>query len=130
SERLAVERRMSELARITNSIESPVMQTLALAGQGEFKNAVARAYIEESGRVILYAHNLPKVPDGRVYQMWVIVEKQEPVSAALLQVDATGEAKYASGQIQGLTGPVKVAVTLEPAGGVPAPTGPLVLAEG
>ena len=128
SERLAIEKRMSEMARITNVIESPVLQTLALAGQGEFRNAVARAYIEpESGRVILYAHNLPQAPDGRVYQMWVIVEKQAPLSAGLLQVDPKGEAQYDSGPIPGLEGAVKVAVTLEPAGGVPAPTGPFVL---
>lgn len=128
SERLAIEKRMSEMARITNVIESPVLQTLALAGQGEFRNAVARAYIEpESGRVILYAHNLPQAPDGRVYQMWVLVEKQAPLSAGLLKVDPKGEAQYDSGPIPGLEGAVKVAVTLEPEGGVPAPTGPFVL---
>ena len=128
AERLDLEKRMSDLARIANVIESPVMQTLALAGQGPFKDAVARAYIEpDTGRVILYAHNLPPVPDGRVYQMWVIVEKQAPLSAGLLKVDPKGEAQYDSGPIPGLEGAVKVAVTLEPAGGVPAPTGPFVL---
>ena len=120
---------MTEMARIANVIESPVMQTLALAGQGEFKGAVARAYIEpDSGRVILYAHNLPPVPDGRVYQMWVLVEKQAPLSAGLLPVSPKGDAQYDSGPLPGgLEGAVKVAVTLEPAGGVPAPTGPFVL---
>lgn len=130
AERLAIEKRVSDLSRFANLIESPVMQTLALAGQGPFKGAVARAYIEpDTGRVILYAHNLPPAPDGRVYQMWVLVEKQAPLSAGLLSVDAQGEAKYDSGPLPGgLEGQVKVAVTLEPAGGVPAPTGPFVLA--
>jgi anti-sigma-K factor RskA len=128
SERLELERRMSEMARVYNTIEEPVMYTLALAGQGAFKNAVAKAFIQH-GRVVLYAHNLPPVPDGRVYQMWVIVEKQAPLSAGVLSVDAQGEAKYDSGPLPGLEGAVKVAVTLEPAGGVPAPTGPFVLAE-
>jgi anti-sigma-K factor RskA len=59
--------------------------------------------------------------------MWVIVEKQAPLSAGLLRVDSTGEAQYDSGPLPGLEGAVKVAVTLEPAGGVPAPTGPFVL---
>ena len=130
AERIDLEKRMSEMARIATVIESPVMQTLALAGQGPFKDAVARAYIEpETGRVILYAHNLPPVPDGRVYQMWVIVEKQAPLSAGLLHVDPKGEAQYDSGPLPGLEGSIKVAVTLEPAGGVPAPTGPFVLLE-
>jgi len=129
SERIALEKRMSEMARIANVIESPVAQTLALAGQGQFKGAFARAYIEpDSGRVILYAHNLPPVPDGRVYQMWVLVEKQAPLSAGVLQVSPKGDAQYDSGPLPGgLEGAVKVAVTLEPAGGVPSPTGPFVL---
>ena len=57
------------------ALEAPLARSLALAGQGEFRAALAKAYIEpESGRLILYAHNLPPVPDGLTYQIWVIVE--------------------------------------------------------
>jgi anti-sigma-K factor RskA len=127
SERIALENRLTNMSRIVAAIEAPLVRTLALAGQGEFRQAVAKAYIDpESGRLIVYAHNLPPVPDGRTYQLWVIVDKQ-PVSAGLLQADARGEAKYDTGRLQ-LGGSVSVAVTLEPAGGVPQPTGPLVLA--
>lgn len=131
SERVSLEKRLSSMSRIVAAIEAPLVRTLALAGQGDFRQAMAKAYIEpESGRLIVYAHNLPPVPDGRTYQLWVIVDKQ-PVSAGLLQADAKGEAKYDTGRIPELSGgSVSVAVTLEPAGGVPQPTGPLVLAEG
>jgi anti-sigma-K factor RskA len=129
SERVALENRLANVSRIVAAIEAPLVRTLALAGQGEFRKAIAKAYIEpESGRLIVYAHNLPPVPDGRTYQLWVIVDKQ-PRSAGLLKADATGEAKYDTGQLP-LHGTVSVAVTLEPEGGVPQPTGPLVLAEG
>ena len=130
SERIELEKRMSAMSRLYNTIEEPVMYTLALAGQGAFKGAFAKATVDQNGRVVLYAHNLPPVPDGRVYQMWVIVEKQAPLSAGVLAVNAQGEAQYDSGPLPGgLEGSLKVAVTLEPAGGVPAPTGPFVLAE-
>jgi anti-sigma-K factor RskA len=129
TERIALENRLSSMSRIVAAIEAPLVRTLALAGQGDFRNAIAKAYIEpESGRLIVYAHNLPPVPDGRTYQLWVIVDKQ-PISAGLLIADAHGEAKYDTGRLQ-LGGSVSVAVTLEPAGGVPKPTGPVVLAEG
>jgi anti-sigma-K factor RskA len=127
SERLELEEQMEKMARITNVMGAPVLTTLALAGQGPFSKAVAVAYIDQNGRVTLYAYHLPPVPDGRVYQMWVIGEKQAPLSVGLLTVDPQGESKYDSGPIRGLEGSVKVAVTLEPAGGVPAPTGPFVL---
>ena len=130
SERVSLENRLSNMSRIVATIEAPLVRTLALAGQGDFHTAMAKAYIEpESGRLIVYAHNLPPVPDGRSYQLWVIIDKR-PISAGLLQADANGEAKYDTGPLANLGGPVTVAVTLEPAGGVPQPTGPLVLASG
>ncbi|HTO09459.1 MAG TPA: anti-sigma factor [Myxococcota bacterium] len=130
SERVSLENRLTNMSRIVATIEAPLVRTLALAGQGDFQSAMAKAYLEpESGRLIVYAHNLPRVPDGRTYQLWVIVDKR-PISAGLLQADAKGEAKYDTGPLANLGGPVTVAVTLEPAGGVPQPTGPLVLASG
>jgi anti-sigma-K factor RskA len=126
--RVAAERRMAGLDRIVSALEAPLARSLALAGQGEYARAYAKAYIEpESGRLILYAHNLPPVPDGRTYQIWVIVEDQ-PRSVGVLQADSEGEAKYDAGRLADLHGPVKVAVTLESQGGSPRPTGPMVLA--
>jgi len=129
-ERVALEERLEGASRIVAAIGSPLVRTLALAGQGDFHQALAKAYIEpESGRLIIYAHNLPPAPDGRMYQLWVIVDKQ-PRSAGVLRADAQGEAKYDTGPLQGLGGHVSVAVTLEPDGGAARPSGPLVLAEG
>jgi anti-sigma-K factor RskA len=125
--RVAIEQRMAGLDRIVSALESPLARSLALAGQGEFQRATARAYLEpESGRLILYAHNLPPVPDGRTYQIWVIVE-DEPRSAGLFRSDSSGEAKYDTGRLQDLHGSVSVAVTLESEGGALRPTGPMVL---
>ncbi len=126
--RVAAEHRLGGLSRIVSALESPLARSLALAGQGEFRRAVARAYLEpESGRLILYAHNLPPVPDGHTYQIWVIVDDRHR-SAGIFQSDSSGEAKYDSGRLQDLDGPVTVAVTLEAEGGAPQPTGPVVLA--
>ncbi len=126
--RVAVEQRLAGLDRIVSALEAPLARSLALAGQGEFARAHAKAYLEpESGRLILYAHNLPPVPDGRTYQIWVIVQ-DEPRSVGVFRADSTGEAKYDAGRLEDLHGPVTVAVTLESAGGVARPTGPTVLA--
>jgi len=126
--RMAAERRLAGLDRIVSALEAPLARSLALAGQGEYARASAKAYIEpESGRLILYAHNLPPVPDGRTYQIWVIVGN-EPRSVGMLRADSEGEAKYDAGRLANLHGPVTVAVTLESQGGSERPTGPMVLA--
>lgn len=128
SRRMALEQRMAGLDRIVSALEAPLARSLALAGQGEFHRATAKAYLEpESGRLILYAHNLPPVPDGRTYQIWVIVAN-EPRSVGMFRSDSAGEAKYDAGRLQDLHGPVTVSVTLESEGGALQPTGPTVLA--
>ena len=117
------------LDRIVSALEAPLARSLALAGQGEFRQAVAKAYIEpESGRLILYAHNLPPVPDGRTYQIWVIVEDRAPQRGRVPRVTARARQSTTPAALQDLDGPVTVAVTLEPVGGASQPTGPTVLA--
>lgn len=128
SRRVAIEQRLVGLSRVVAAIEAPLVRSLALAGQGEFRAALAKAYLDPaSGRLILYAHNLPPVPDGQTYQIWVIVE-DEHRSAGVFRSDSHGEAKYDTGRLPDLEGPVTVAVTLEPEGGALQPTGPVVLA--
>jgi hypothetical protein len=66
----------------SRALEAPLARSLALRRPGRVSPSAAKAYLEpESGRLILYAHNLPPVPDGRTYQIWVIVADQ-PRSAS------------------------------------------------
>jgi anti-sigma-K factor RskA len=51
------------------------------------------------------------------------VTAQSPVSAGLLELDAAGRVTQAFNTPVDLARPVAIAVTDEPAGGVPAPTG-------
>jgi anti-sigma-K factor RskA len=75
-------------------------------------------------RGFLVVHYLPALPAGKMYQLWAIAG-QQMLSARLFQVDAVGHAA--------LLVPVAVAqpdrfeVTVEPAGGVAVPSGPLML---
>jgi anti-sigma-K factor RskA len=75
----------------------------------------------------LFVANLPRAPEGKAYELWTIGEGA-PRPAGLFQVDARGRGSHRVEPVAG-GAPVKVfAVTLEPEGGVPAPTGPMVLA--
>jgi anti-sigma-K factor RskA len=49
------------------------------------------------------------------------------LSAGLIEPDASGRADAVFATSPDIPNPVAVAVTLEPAGGVPAPTGPKYL---
>jgi len=86
-----------------------------------------RAFYHPRKGLLFYASNLPALPSDRTYQLWLVPAQGNPISAGVFQVDALG-----NGQILLPKLPLDVtakafAVTLEPAGGVPQPTGAKVL---
>jgi anti-sigma-K factor RskA len=97
-----------------------------LAGQTIAPKASARAFWSRSRGMVFTASNLPPLPAGRIYQLWVVTA-QAPISAGLLTPDATGNVSDIFNTPQDLPQPVAMAVTIEPAGGVPAPTGAMYL---
>ena len=72
--------------------------------------------------MVFNASNLPPLPAGRTYQLWVVTA-QAPISAGLLTPDAQGSVSETFNTPPDIPQPVAMAVTIEPAGGVPAPTG-------
>ena len=64
---------------------------------------------------------LPPLPKGKVYQLWVVT-RSAPLSAGLLTPDGSGHVMAVADMPPGVE-PVAVAVTIEPEGGVPSPTG-------
>ncbi len=125
--RQEVETRFSVLQDAVDALTAPRTQTVALAGQGSASGAVAKAFIDpDNRRLFLYVHNLPPLPPGSTYQLWLIVDGV-PVSAGVFGVEPNGTARLDGERIPALEGAITVAVTVEPAGGVPQPTGPMVL---
>lgn len=93
-----------------------------LAGQRLAPQASARAFWSRSGGLIFTASNLPPLPGGRTYQLW-IVTPGAPVSAGLLKPGEKGEVHGVFATPRDVTTLAAIAVTIEPEGGVSAPTG-------
>ena len=79
---------------------------------------------QEGSRVMFYAFNLPKLPAGRTYQLWII-RGQSPaiVSGGVFQPDQSGNAVVEFAGASMLRDVRQFAVTDEPAGGSRGPTG-------
>jgi anti-sigma-K factor RskA len=101
---------------------APDVARIDLAGQPVAVSARARALWSRQRGMVFTVANLPPLPTGRIYQVWVVTA-QAPVSAGLLTPDASGGGSVYFETPVDILPPVAVAVTLEPAGGVPAPTG-------
>lgn len=86
-----------------------------------------RAFYHPRKGLLFYAADLPVLPPTRTYQLWLVPAEGNPISAGVFQVDAHGNGQVLLPNLP--TGVVAkaFAVTVEPAGGVPQPTGPKVL---
>jgi len=93
-------------------------------GFGKGQPAPPRGNVFVNGRsgVLLIASNLPKLPPGRRFEMWVIPKGLAPRPAGMFGSSASGSG------FNLLPGPIDaaslglVAVTIEPEAGSPAPT--------
>jgi hypothetical protein len=98
-----------------------------LAGQTVAPASSARAFVSRQSGMAFTASQLPALSPDKAYQLWVIPQGSAPVSAGLLKPDATGHATLFYPVPPDMPPPAVIAVTVEPAGGVPAPTGDKVL---
>jgi anti-sigma-K factor RskA len=104
-------------------LSAPDLARVDLAGQPAAPSASARAFWSRSRGLVFTAANLPQLPAGRTYQLWVLTKEPAPISAGLLAPDASGSVNARFDTPRDLPTPVAMAVTLEPEGGVPSPTG-------
>jgi anti-sigma-K factor RskA len=116
----------SELQSAMGVLAAPDLVRIDLMGQAAAPTANARALWSRARGMVFAASNLPPLPTGRVYQVWVVTGPA-PVSAGLFMPDPAGAGLVYFTTPVDIPPPAAVAVTLEPAGGVPAPTGNMYL---
>jgi anti-sigma-K factor RskA len=113
-----------ELAKL---LKSPEAKVVSLAGTDVAKEAGAfLLYDPATQKVWLYAVRLPECPSGTTYQLWAI--DQKPVSVGTFHVDAGQTAYLLSKRLPDFARMKKFAISLEPGGGRPQPTGAIYLA--
>jgi anti-sigma-K factor RskA len=86
-----------------------------------------KVYYHPKKGLLFVAQNLPPIESGQVYQLWYVPKEGSPLSAGVFAPDAHGNATLMTPPSAKPMAPKAFAVTIEPAGGVRAPTGPEVL---
>ena len=122
--RAEIERQQAILALVRD----PGTQVVALAGLEPAPAAKARMIWNAPKGGLLMTAGLPAAPPGKAYQLWAIEGTKAPVSGGVFEVGADGAATVRVLPLPGVDKVDVFAVTLEPAGGVPAPTGQMYLA--
>ena len=109
-------------------VQDPATRVVVLTGLHPAPEAKARMlWHARVGGLLLVSGGLPPAPEGKAYELWAIVGKNAPVPAGLFTVDTKGTGSLRVAPLPGVEQVDVFAVTLEPEGGAPAPTGPMYL---
>ncbi len=81
-----------------------------------------------TNRWTLITHDLQSVPAGRTYQLWLVTAKAEKISAGTFNTDARGRAVVQATYALAEADLAAIAITEEPEGGSPQPTGAILVA--
>ncbi|MBW8876426.1 MAG: anti-sigma factor [Acidobacteria bacterium] len=114
-------------AQALQVVAAPGVKSVVLAGLGPAPQAKGQTYVNpRQGGALFYAFDLPALPQGKTYELWYIAAGK-PVPAGTFAVDPHGAASVRVERVPDVSSIQAWAVTVEPAGGVPQPTGAMVL---
>ena len=112
-------------------LTSPQVAVVNLQGQGSAPQARGRIFWSQTDRVwLFFIESLPPAPSDRTYQLWFVPATGNPVSAQVFNTNPDGSAVLEIPLPPGATNFKAAAVTTEPAGGLPQPSGAFVLLGG
>jgi anti-sigma-K factor RskA len=107
-------------------VRTPGARVKELKGIDLGADATATLAYDRNGHAILVADKLPGLPQGKAYQLWFIVGNK-PMPGKTFAPDSSGKGVLKEQVPQDALDSAVFAITVEPAGGVEAPTGPIYL---
>jgi anti-sigma-K factor RskA len=111
---------------VAHLLEARDTLTVSLAPMpGMPKGAVKVMYNEKMG-MLMYDGWIEPPPQDKSYQLWVLPMEGQPISVGVVNPATSDTAHWLTRVREGVTAKA-IAITLEPAGGMPQPTGPMVL---
>jgi hypothetical protein len=123
------ERQLADAQEMLHLYTSKDTIKVALAPKpGMVKGDGEVMYNEKMG-LLMYDGWIAPSPDDKSYQLWVVPMDGKPISAGVFNPATSDTAHWMARVPEGIA-PKMFAITLEPAGGMPQPTGPMVLVGG
>lgn len=128
SELLSLRQILGEKEETLQIVESRQTQIAQLVGLAPSHSAFGKVFWNPETNVgFLLTFDLPPLPPGKAYQLWAIQGKT-PIDAGIFTPDSEGMSAF---KVKPLPDPGQAvqlfAITIEPLGGSPQPTGEMVL---
>jgi len=126
----SVQEQSARVDELISILSSPGARFRSLSGIGPGAGATAQLAYDGSGRALLMANALPPAPRGKQYQLWFIVGNNPPIPGQTFSPDEMGQGELRDEVPERALDSGVFAITLEPAGGSPAPTSAIYLRSG
>jgi len=124
---VALQTKVAAQEEVIQFLSDPQVRLIQLAGLEPSPGAAARLLWNPVSRTgLLVTTGLSQTPADKAYELWAITGDQ-PVPAGVFTVDQRGRALFQLPPLPEAKTFDKFAVTLEPKGGVPKPTGSMHL---
>jgi hypothetical protein len=124
----ALSKVLSDRVRLEQILDAPDLQVTRLAPLGPAPQARALVIVSKAfNGAVVRVNGLDPAPEGKTYELWWITKQKGPERAGIF---TTGADKEAIAKVDAPPADERVmasAITLEPAGGVPKPTGVMYL---
>ena len=124
----AMDRRMGSQGAMIEALTGRGVRVVNLSASGA-REPVARMFWDRTtNQWTMVGHDLPQPAIGRTYQLWLVTADGSKISAGTFRPTATGDAVMQATYALAPSALKAIAVTEEPMGGVPQPTGKMVIA--
>jgi len=111
-----------------NEMLSPATRVISLSGDSAPQASAKLLWDTRQQQWVLHISNLPALPADKDYQLWYLTSDQSKVSATVFRTDEQGRTELRLSLPPTIAGRLAAtAVSLEPRGGSPQPTGQIVL---
>jgi anti-sigma-K factor RskA len=120
------EQQLAEAREVAEMMESQDTVTVELAQQSGMPSGTAHVIYNAKLGMLMYDGQIAPAPPAKSYQLWLVPAAGKPISVGVFN-PVSGRADHWIIKLPQGIEPKEFAVSLEPAGGMPQPTGPMVL---
>jgi anti-sigma-K factor RskA len=120
------QQQLQDAREVASLISAQDTITVPLAAQPNMPQGTAHVMYNSKMGMLMYEGEIPPAPAAKSYQLWLVPASGNPISCGVFNPVAGEPDHWMMKLPQGIE-PKAFAVTLEPSGGMPQPTGPRVL---
>jgi anti-sigma-K factor RskA len=119
----AQRQKLEQAEDFLNSLTSPDAERFTFVASPSPPRPLGRViYVRRRGTLVFMAAGMAPLPLQQTYELWLIPKAGTPIPAGLFRPDAHGYATVLEPPLPAGTEAQTFAITIEPAGGSPAPT--------